>query len=195
MTRLAQKLQEAIRRLFDLFSLWWLVLLYPFVGISGIALAVSRLRNPVPALRRWGAHIGYNTVVYPGIVVHGARPDFSHLQIGSNVRVVRECLFDLTDNITIEDDAIISPRCTLITHHNLLHSPLAEAGYPSRHAPIVIKSGAVLSCNVTVLMGVTIGECAMVAAGAVVASDVPRWTLVGGVPAKVIKHLHPDEQS
>ena len=80
-------------------------------------------------------------------------------------------------------------RCSLVTHQNIHLSPLAERGYQPAHAPITIKKGAVLFTNATVLMGVTIGECAMVAAGAVVTADVPAWTLVGGVPAKVIKSL------
>ena len=63
------------------------------------------------------------------------------------------------------------------------------AGYPDKSAPIKIKRGAVIFTNVTVLMGVTIGDHALVAAGSVVTSDVPPWTLVGGVPAKIIKHI------
>ncbi|MBK8985266.1 MAG: acyltransferase [Chloroflexi bacterium] len=159
------------------------------VGIEGVCHAIQYLRKPMPALRRWGAEIGYNSLIYPGITIHAAQDNFSNLHVGANVRIVRDCLLDLTDSIRIEDEAIVSFRCSLVTHRNIFHSPLGQAGYPSDHAPIVIKRGAVLFANVTVLMGVTIGECAMVAAGAVVISDVPAWTLVGGVPARVIKQL------
>ncbi|GMU26277.1 MAG: hypothetical protein AMXMBFR16_11820 [Candidatus Uhrbacteria bacterium] len=143
----------------------------------------------MPALRRWGAQIGSNTVIYPGVLIHAARGDFSNLAVGSNVRIVRDCLLDLTDNISVEDNAIISMRCSLITHRNILQSPLAQFGYSPANAPIVVKRGAVLFANVTVLMGVTIGECAMVAAGSVVTADVPDWTLVAGIPAKPVKQL------
>jgi len=142
-------------------------------------------------LRQFGAQIGDNTKIYPGVVIHGAEKDFSNLRVGSNVRIVRDCLLDLTDKVEICDEAIVSLRCNLITHRNILHSPLIQVGYQPAHAPIIIKHGAVLFANVTVLMGVTVGECAMLAAGAVVVSDIPPWALVGGVPAKLLKQLRP----
>lgn len=183
------KAPQAIRILARQIEAWRLELIYRIAGIDGVAHAIQSLRHPTPALRRWGAQIGDNTLVYPGVTIHAAQRDFSKLHIGSNVRIVRDCLLDLTESIHIEDDAIISFRCNLVTHRNILQSPLAQLGYPPVQAPILIKRGAVLFTNSTVLMGVTIGECAVVAAGAVVTSDVPDWTMVGGVPAKVIKSL------
>lgn len=55
--------------------------------------------------------------------------------------------------------------------------------------PVVIGNGVWIGANVTILGGVNIGDGAVVAAGAVVTKDVPAKTLVGGVPAKVIKQL------
>lgn len=190
MTYITQELRRVAKALIGQAKLWRLELIYRTSGIAGVAHEVQYLRNPTPALRRWGAEIGQNTLVYPGVTIHAAQDDFSKLRVGSNVRIVRDCLLDLTDSIVVEDEAIISLRCSLVTHRNILRSPLAQQGYPPDQAPIVIKRGAVLFANATVLMGVTIGECAMVAAGAVVTSDVPDWTLVGGIPAKVIKQLN-----
>ncbi|MCG2659190.1 MAG: acyltransferase [Kiritimatiellae bacterium] len=189
MAQLIPKTQRVAQRIARQVQFCKLALIYRLAGVDGVAHAIRQLRNPTPALRRWGAQIGKDTLIYSGVTIHAAHGNFSNLQVGSNVRIVRDCLLDLTENILIGDDAIISLRCSLITHRNIHHSPLAKTGYPSVQAPIVIKRGAVLFTNVTVLMGVTIGECSMVAAGAVVTSDVPDWTLVGGVPAKVIKRL------
>lgn len=176
-------------RIANLVDLWRLEMIYRTKGIQGVAHFLRLVQYPMPALRRWGAEIGNGTVVYPGLVLHAVHKDFSNLRIGADVRIVRDCLLDLTDRIEVEDEAIISFRCNLITHRNILHSPLAEHGYAPAQGPIVIKQGAVLFANVTVLMGVTVGECAVVAAGAVVTSDVPDWTLVGGVPARTLKSL------
>ena len=62
------------------------------------------------------------------------------------------------------------------------------------YGKVTIKKNAWLGLNVTVCPGVTIGEYAVVAAGAVVTKDVPDFAVVGGVPAKVIKMLVPSEQ-
>ena len=62
------------------------------------------------------------------------------------------------------------------------------------YGKVTIKKNAWLGMNVTVCPGVTIGEYAVVAAGAVVTKDVPDFAVVGGVPAKVIKMLDPSEQ-
>ena len=60
-------------------------------------------------------------------------------------------------------------------------------------APIHIGKRVWIGSNATVLPGVTIGDGAVVAAGAVVTRDVPANTVVGGVPAKVIRHIHEEE--
>lgn len=164
---------------------------YRIWGIEAVAHAIRGMREPLPALKAFGARIGPGTRIYPGVTVHAARCDFSNLRIGSGVRIVRDCLLDLTDPIEIWDDAIVSFRCNLVTHQNVARSPLAQSGYGPTSAPIIIGRGAVLFTGVTVLMGVTVGECAMVAAGSVVLSDVAPRTLVGGVPARPLKNLQP----
>lgn len=188
-----RKLLRLVRRTASTIGLWRLKTIHYLYGIEGVAREIQSLRNPVPAMKAFGAQIGDNTLVYPGITLHAPQEDFSNLSIGSNARIIRDCILDLTEKITVCDEAIISLRCNLITHRNIFRSPLANSGYYPDKKPITIQRGAVLFTNVTVLMGVTVGECAMVAAGAVVVSDVPPWTLVGGVPARVLKKLTPNE--
>ena len=59
---------------------------------------------------------------------------------------------------------------------------------------VLVKKNAWLGMNITICPGVTIGDYAVVAAGAVVTKDVPDYAVVGGVPAKVIRYLDPKEQ-
>lgn len=165
---------------------WPMKLLQEIAGMTAVAYALERLPFPIPALRAFGARIGDDTIIYPGVKIHGAEKDFTTLCVGNKVRILRSCLLDLTGGITIHDQAILSFGCSLITHLNIYRSPLAEVYGPKKKS-IVINRGAVLFANVTVLMGVTIGECSVVGAGSVVTKDVPAWTMVGGVPARQIK--------
>jgi acetyltransferase-like isoleucine patch superfamily enzyme len=107
-------------------------------------------------------------------------------QIGKNVFINHACSFLDMGGITIEDEALLGPKVNLITENH----PLDPA---NRRAlickPIVIKRKAWIGAAATILPGVIIGENAVVAAGAVVTSDVPANAIVGGVPAKVIKKL------
>ena len=91
--------------------------------------------------------------------------------------------------IEIGDHVTISHRCVIASHMaTSAHTPL-QALYPERAAPVRIRNGAWLCVGSTVLPGVTVGENALVAAGAVVSRDVPGKTLVAGVPARAIKQL------
>jgi acetyltransferase-like isoleucine patch superfamily enzyme len=128
-------------------------------------------------------------------VIHAAVEDFSNLRIGNNCRILRECFLDLTDRIEIADTACLAMRTMLITHLNVASSPLGQKELPPHSAPITVGPGAVTFAGVTILKGVTLGECAVVAAGAVVATTVPPWTLVGGNPARVIRRLQPTEKA
>jgi len=106
------------------------------------------------------------------------------IRMGKNVFVNFGCSFMDRGGITIEDGALIGPNVNLITENHAMEPELRANVYGR---PIVIKSKAWLGAGAIVLPGVTIGENAIVGAGAVVTSDVPDNTVVAGVPAKVIK--------
>jgi len=108
------------------------------------------------------------------------------IRFGKNVFVNYGCGFMDRGGITIEDGALIGPNVNLITEN---HSEIPELRQHVYGRPILIKRKAWLGAGVTVLPGVTIGENAIVAAGAVVSKDVPDNTIVGGVPAKVIRKI------
>lgn len=106
--------------------------------------------------------------------------------IGKNVFINMGCTFMDRGGITIEDKVLIGPKVNLITENHPEDPKLRRYVYAK---PIHIKKGAWIGAAATVLPGVTVGENAIVAAGAMVTKDVPPNTTVGGVPAKFIKTI------
>jgi acetyltransferase-like isoleucine patch superfamily enzyme len=112
---------------------------------------------------------------------HLAINDGATLTLGSGY-INNDATIDCFSSITIGHGVAISSGVTIRDSDN--HS---INGNTAISAPIVIEDHVWIGLNATILKGVRIGSGAVVAAGAVVTSDVPRNTLVGGVPAKVIK--------
>ncbi len=108
------------------------------------------------------------------------------IQIGKNVFINHACTFLDMGGITIEDNVLIGPKVNLITENHPLN-PNDRKTLICK--PIVIKRNAWIGAAATILSGVTIGENAIVAAGAVVSKDVAPHTIVGGVPAKFIRNI------
>jgi len=115
------------------------------------------------------------------------------VKIGKDVFVGLNVLIDplYPEMVTIEDYAEIGDNACIYAHSRG-PKPLKKI-YPRIVKPVRICRGVWIGApNVTILPGVTIGECAVIAAGAVVVKDVPSYTVVGGVPARVIKKLDPN---
>ena len=108
------------------------------------------------------------------------------IEVGKNVFVNNACTFMDRGGITLEDDVKIGPRVNLITENHDLDPTKRRTLISNR---IVVKRNVWIGAAATILPGVTIGENAVVAAGAVVTRDVPPNTIVAGVPAKVIKQI------
>lgn len=99
--------------------------------------------------------------------------------------VGRDCLFDeeVPELITVDSKVTISVRVVVIAHDSFRHLV----------GPIHIGPHVFIGVGAIILPGVTIGEGAVVAAGAVVARSVPPFTMVGGVPAKMLRRIDPSE--
>lgn len=129
-----------------------------------------------------------------GVPVHesfGLFPPFytdcgKNLRFGKRVFVNSGCKFQDQGGINIGDDVLIGHNCVIAT---LNHAQDTDRRADMIPAPVNIGNKVWIGSNVTILQGVTIGEGAIVAAGAVVNKDVPARTVVGGVPAKVIKTI------
>lgn len=104
--------------------------------------------------------------------------------LGSNVFINVGCHFQDWGGIYIGDDVLIGSYVVLATVN---HSPVPEHRGDILPSAIHIGNKVWIGSHATILPGVTVGDGAIIAAGAVVAKDVPENTVVGGVPAKVIK--------
>ena len=109
-----------------------------------------------------------------------------NITLGKRVFINSGCRFQDQGGISIGDDCLIGHNAVLATlNHDLSPSRRADM-HP---APITLGRNVWLGSNVTVLPGVTIGDDAVVAAGAVVTKDVPARSVVVGSPARVIRSV------
>lgn len=130
--------------------------------------------------------LGEGTVINPPIFTILA----DKVKIGKNVVIMNGFQCMSAGGLTIEDDTMISLNCTIATNNH---------DFYERHIitckPVHIKKNVWIGVNVTILPGVTIGNNAIVGAGAVVTKDIPDNAVVVGNPAKVIKYLDAEKFS
>lgn len=100
--------------------------------------------------------------------------------IGNNVKIQNNV--SVYDDVTLEDDVFCGPSMVFTNVYN----PRSAIVRKNEYRPTLVRRGATLGANCTIVCGVTIGEYAFVGAGAVVNSDVPDFALVVGVPARRI---------
>lgn len=132
-------------------------------------------------------------------------------RVDSSFRMFPPFYTDFGKNITIGKDVFINSGChfqdqggieigdgTLIGHNVVLatinHDLNPKENRKNHYAPIKIGAHVWIGSNATILLGVTIGDYAVIAAGAVVTRDVPAMTIVGGVPAKVLKVVQEEKE-
>lgn len=114
------------------------------------------------------------------------------VRIGHGVFVGLDTWLDdqFPELIRIEDGVTVSFRATVVVHDDARRPDRVEAGAgDGTVGPVVLRRGCYLGAGCIVLPGVTVGERAVVAAGAVVTRDVPAATLVAGVPARTVRAL------
>lgn len=128
------------------------------------------------------SEIDESTAVFTPLYINYGK----NTKFGKNVFINFDCVFLDLGGITIEDGVLIAPKVSLLSEG---HSVSPEQRQSLTVGHIHIKKNAWIGAGATILQGVTIGENAVVAAGAVVSKDVSDNSIVGGIPAKVIKNF------
>jgi acetyltransferase-like isoleucine patch superfamily enzyme len=129
-----------------------------------------------------GVDIDATTMIFPPFQINYGK----HTTLGKNVFINFDCTFLDLGGITIDDQVMLAPKVSLLSEG---HPVAANNRQTLTAGRIHIKRNAWIGANATILQGVTVGENAVVAAGAVVTKDVPANTVVGGIPAKHIKRI------
>ena len=123
-------------------------------------------------------------ILTPFICDFGNRVTF-----GKNVFINHSAILSASGGIEFEDGVMAAPGLRIAT----INHDMYDRHITYTYGKVTVKKNAWLGLNVTICPGVTIGKYAVVAAGAVVTKDVPDYAVVGGVPAKVIKMLDPNQ--
>lgn len=117
--------------------------------------------------------------------------DFGNrVKFGKGVFINHSAILSASGGIEFGDGVMAAPGLRIATINHDMNARHTIYTY----GKVTIKKNAWVGMNVTICPGVTVGEYAVVGAGAVVTKDVPDYAVVGGVPAKVIRYLNPDEQ-
>ncbi len=96
---------------------------------------------------------------------------------------------ELLGSVRIGDDVMMGPGCTFISRDHAFDDPSRPMNQQGlgQERTIVVEDDVWIAANVTVTAGVRIGQGSVIAAGSVVVRDVPRYAVVGGVPARVLR--------
>jgi len=139
-----------------------------------------------------GANIGINTRIWHWTHICGGAIIGEKCSLGQNVFVGNRVVIgnnvkiqnnvSVYDNVTLEDDVFCGPSMVFTNVYN----PRSEISRKNEYRDTLVKKGATLGANCTIICGHTIGQYAFIGAGAVVNCDIPDFALMVGVPARQI---------
>lgn len=164
-----------------------MITIHPTAEVSGRASIGSNVKIWNNAQVREGACIGDNTIISKNVYID------SNVKIGKNVKIQNNV--SVYHGVTIEDGVFLGPHVCFTNDKN--PRAINEDGSPKSTSdwvvsPILVKYGASIGANSTILPGVTIGRFAMVGSGSVVTKDVADYAVVYGNPARAHGKVNAD---
>ena len=142
-----------------------------------------------PALYRLaGVRIGAHTRIFGAVEIEGPGAIFDNVTIGERCSLTTPLFLNASAPIRIGNRVVIGHHVMIVTDSHDMDDPEQRGGERYARA-IAIGDGVWIGARATILAGVTVGAGAVIAAGAVVTRDGAPHTMVGGVPARVLKSL------
>lgn len=164
----------------------FLVVSYEF--IQGLIFSLPRYR-PLNYLKKKflelnGAKIGKRPIFYPGVFIFPGR----NLVVGDDVDFAKGVIIGTPGGVRIGDRVLLGFGCQIMSGNHVIppnKGKIFHSGFDRK--PVSIEKDAWIGAYSVIVAGVTVGEGAVVAAGSVVTKDVAPFSIVGGVPAKLIR--------
>ena len=168
----------------------WLILRARVLGPPRILLYDCETNADI--LRAFGAQIGTRHVrIHAPLVLHGAEDGYRNLAIGDGCILNGYVFLDLAGKVTLEENVGLGPGTIVMTHNRYNYNPVLEERLAPQCgiADVILRRWSSVKAGAIVIKGVTVGANGVVAAGAVVTHDVESFTIVAGVPARVIQRF------
>ncbi|MEN9919101.1 MAG: hypothetical protein RL662_1537 [Bacteroidota bacterium] len=164
----------------------FLVCSYELISSIIFILPRHRIFNIIKSnyMRMQGANIGRHITYYPGIKINPCM----NLRLGDNVDLAWGVIITTGGGVEIGNRVLIGYRVQILSANHTIPSEKANifgAGHVFKK--VIIEDDVWIGANSIILPGVTIGKGAVIAAGSIVTKNIDAFTIVGGVPARIIK--------
>jgi len=165
------------------------LLTFPQDFVEWIVALLPRHPGPYAAIKRCllnraGARIGHNVHIYPGVRIFVPKG----LVIGNNVSISSYVVITTAGTVTIGDNVLIGYGAKVLSaNHHIPEGQGVIFGSGHDCKPVVIEDEAWIGANAVILPGIRVGRGAVIAASAVVTKNVEPFTIVGGIPATLIR--------
>jgi acetyltransferase-like isoleucine patch superfamily enzyme len=174
-------LSKASKNIFDIIPKCFIVLLGRQVkyceSVFGFGVRYLVYRR---LCKKWGEKV----IIFPAANIFEPQ----NLTVGTGVSIHQLCYIDATGGIDIGDNVMISHGVTILSStHNTIETNIPMKLQGTSNSSVTVCNDVWIGAKATILLGVNVGCGAIVAAGAVVNHDVEPYSVVGGVPARVIK--------
>lgn len=137
-------------------------------------------------IRNLAAECGDNVTIHHNVFIGG----FEKIKFGSNVSIHTGCYLDATGGVSLGNNVSIAHHSSILSaNHTWDEEDLPIKYNPIVLSPVFVSDDVWIACGCRILAGVSLGRRSVVAAGAVVCRDVDSSTLVGGIPARLIKKI------